>query len=94
MLRAEVAEVFDAYDGQVRAGLLKLRQLILAAARPGSDHDYAMFFICHTHLVERFAGIFGEVFAYDGNRAILFHTATRFRWTSYANVWPWRSHTI
>lgn len=37
-----------------------------------SDHDYAMFFICHTDLVERFRSLFGDVFTYDGDRALLF----------------------
>ncbi len=44
----------------------------IAPTSPGSDHDYAMFFICHTHLVEHFAGLFGDTFTYDGNRAIVF----------------------
>lgn len=44
----------------------------IAPTRPGSDHDYAMFFICHTNLVESFKDLFGDAFAYDGNRALLF----------------------
>ena len=35
-------------------------------------HDYAMFFICHTNLVETFELLFGETFTYDGKRALLF----------------------
>ena len=31
-----------------------------------------MYFICHTNLVESFNDLFGDVFAYDGNRALLF----------------------
>lgn len=41
-----------------------------------SRHDYAIFFICHTDLVERFRSLFGETFAYDGNRALLFTIGT------------------
>jgi len=37
-----------------------------------SAHDYAMFFICHTNLVETFAVLFGDKFTYDGKRALLF----------------------
>lgn len=44
----------------------------IAPARPGSDHDYAMFFICHTNLVESFKDLFGDVLDYDGNRALAF----------------------
>ncbi|MEE9416622.1 MAG: DUF1801 domain-containing protein [Acidimicrobiales bacterium] len=44
----------------------------LAAAGPDSGHDYAMFFICHTHLVEAFEQLFGDVFDYEPNRALLF----------------------
>lgn len=44
----------------------------VAPTRPGSEYDYAMFFICHTNLVESFKDLFGDVFVYDGNRALLF----------------------
>ena len=44
----------------------------IAATRPELDHDYAMYFICHTNLVETFARRFGDVFTYEGNRALLF----------------------
>lgn len=37
-----------------------------------SGHDYAMYFICHTNLVENFASLFGDVFTYEGNRGLLF----------------------
>ena len=38
-----------------------------------SDHDFAMFFICNTTLVEGFRDQFGDTFTYDGNRALLFN---------------------
>jgi hypothetical protein len=31
-----------------------------------------MYFICHTNLVETFERLFGDVFAYERNRALLF----------------------
>lgn len=37
-----------------------------------SNADYAMYFICHTDLVERFRSLFGDRFHYDGNRALEF----------------------
>ena len=37
-----------------------------------SRHDYAMYFICHTNLVETFEYLFGEVLTYERNRALLF----------------------
>lgn len=44
----------------------------IAPTSAGSDHDYAMFFICHTDLVERFRAMFGDALNYDGNRALMF----------------------
>lgn len=44
----------------------------IAPAPAGSGHDCAMFFICHTHLVEGFKATFGGTFSYDGDRALLF----------------------
>jgi hypothetical protein len=46
----------------------------IAATGPKSAHDYAMYFICHTNLVETFEHLFGDVFTYEGNRALLFTT--------------------
>jgi hypothetical protein len=31
-----------------------------------------MYFICHTNLVAAFKGLFGDLFSYDGNRALMF----------------------
>ncbi|MCU6707279.1 DUF1801 domain-containing protein [Paenibacillus sp. J5C_2022] len=38
-----------------------------------NPHHYAMYFHCQTKLVETFKEIFGDLFRYEGNRAILFH---------------------
>jgi hypothetical protein len=46
----------------------------IAATGPDSTHDYAMYFICHTNLVETFEHLFGDVFTYERNRALLFTT--------------------
>ena len=46
----------------------------LAPTRPGSSHDYGVYFICHTNLVDRFRSQFGDLFSYDGHRALLFTT--------------------
>lgn len=35
--------------------------------------DYAIYFHCQTTLVDSFKLIFGSLFKYEGNRAILFH---------------------
>lgn len=48
----------------------------IGPTRPGSEHDYAMYFICHTNLVETFRDSFGDAFVYDGNRALLFSLGT------------------
>ena len=44
----------------------------IAPTAKKSSHDYAMFFICHTTLVDDFKSLFGDLFSYDGNRAVLF----------------------
>lgn len=37
-----------------------------------SDHDYAMYFICNTNLVQNFEQLFGDVLHCEGNRAVAF----------------------
>lgn len=44
----------------------------LGQATSSSPYDYAMYFICHTNLVQDFEAAFGNLFVYEGNRAILF----------------------
>lgn len=40
-----------------------------ATKQPG---EVAVYFICHTGLVDRFRTLFPDTFTYEGNRAILF----------------------
>lgn len=54
--------------GETRSGTT----IRIAAAKPEADHDVAMFFICHTNLVDRFEGLFGDALRYEGGRALLF----------------------
>lgn len=49
----------------------------LAPTGDKSEHDYAMFFICHTNLVDRFRAQFGDALTYDGDRALLFSVGDR-----------------
>ena len=44
----------------------------IAPAGTTSGHDYAMYFICSTDLVQTFENMFGDVFTYERNRALLF----------------------
>lgn len=44
----------------------------IAPTNSDSVYNYAMFFICHTNLVESFKDLFGDALTYDGNRALLF----------------------
>jgi len=44
----------------------------IAPTGPNSEYDYAMYFICNTNLIQTFEHMFGDVFAYDRNRALLF----------------------
>jgi len=39
---------------------------------PGGSHDFAMYFICNTDLVDGFEATFGDLFRYADNRALLF----------------------
>lgn len=45
----------------------------IAPTNAKSTHDYAMFFICSTNLVNDFRAQFGDTFAYEGERAVLFN---------------------
>ncbi|PJJ78391.1 uncharacterized protein DUF1801 [Salinibacterium amurskyense] len=45
----------------------------IAPTNAKSTHDYAMFFICSTNLVSDFRAQFGDTFAYEGERAVLFN---------------------
>ena len=36
------------------------------------DH-YAMYFVCHTNLVDTFRSLFPNDFRFEGNRALVFH---------------------
>ncbi len=44
----------------------------LGALDATARHDYAMYFICHTNLVDGFEDTFGDAFVYERNRALLF----------------------
>ncbi len=51
----------------------KIGSSVRIAPTPKDDrYDFAMFFICHTNLVSDFKALFGDTFAYDGERALLF----------------------
>lgn len=36
------------------------------------DTSYALYFICHTHLVDKFKELYPDTFTYNGNRALVF----------------------
>jgi hypothetical protein len=38
-----------------------------------NPEHYAMYFICSTQMIETFREFFGDVFKYEGDRAIIFH---------------------
>ena len=44
----------------------------LGASAADSLHDYAMYFICHTNLVDGFEASFGDSFSYERSRALVF----------------------
>ena len=44
----------------------------IAPTGPKSDHDYALYFICHTNLVRTFRQLFSDTLTYEGGRALLF----------------------
>lgn len=47
-------------------------RIAFKAARP---NEYAMYFICHTNLIEKFRIAFPQDFNFEGNRAIVFHVS-------------------
>lgn len=46
---------------------------IRVAAFGDTPGDYAMYFICNTNLVNTFEDMFGDVFTYEPNRALVFN---------------------
>lgn len=40
--------------------------------RPRAPERYALYFNCKTTLVETFEALYGNLFCYEGNRAIIF----------------------
>lgn len=49
----------------------------IAPTNAKSAHDYAMFFICSTNLVNDFRAQFGDTFAYEGDRAVQFNVGDK-----------------
>lgn len=45
---------------------------IRLGAPKGKRDEVALYFICHTNLVATFEQIYGDLFRFEGNRAILF----------------------
>lgn len=41
------------------------------ALKDGSNR-YALYFVCHTHLVDRFLEIYPQTFKFEGDRALIF----------------------
>lgn len=41
------------------------------------EETVALYFICHTHMVDRFREIYPDQFAYEGNRAIILPNSGR-----------------
>ncbi len=40
---------------------------------------YAMYFHCQTKLIETFKEVYGDIFKFEGNRAIVFHRTEKIR---------------
>jgi hypothetical protein len=55
------------YPGQMSGSTIRL-----GPTAANSQHDFAMYFICSTSLVDSFAVSFGDTFTYEANRALLF----------------------
>jgi Domain of unknown function (DU1801) len=53
---------------------------IRIAWKRSKPNQYAMYFICTTNLVETFRSMFPEDFCFEGNRAIVFQTASAVPW--------------
>ena len=51
----------------------KIGSTLRMAWKEGTPHQYAMYFTCSTGLVGAFKMAHGNIFDYEGNRAIVFH---------------------
>ena len=57
--------------------LTKKGSTIRIAWKPSAPTSYAIYFNCKTSLIETFKEVYGTVFNYEGNRAIVFeHSST------------------
>lgn len=52
--------------------LTKHGSTVRLAWRQSSSDQYGLFFNCKTSLIETFKEVYGDVFSYEGNRAIIF----------------------
>ena len=48
-------------------------QNVLEGKETGPVRDYAMYFNCNTSLVDTFKELYGDLFNFEGNRAIVFN---------------------
>jgi hypothetical protein len=55
----------------------KSGSLVRIAYKAAQPTQYAMYFICHTNLVETFKTMFPNDFKFEGNRAIVFEASDR-----------------
>jgi hypothetical protein len=49
----------------------KSESLIRIDWKPHMPDVCSLYFICHTHLVDRFRSMYGNILTFDGNRAIV-----------------------
>ena len=74
---ASETEGVDALEETLKWGepsyLSKIGSTIRMDWKDRAPGKYAMYFICNTSLVDTFKEIYGHVFTFEGNRAIIFN---------------------
>ena len=68
-----IAEIEETLKWGEPSYLVKKGSTIRIDWKTKTPHQYAMYFKCTSKLVETFKEIYGDVFRYENNRAILFN---------------------
>ncbi|MEM8807630.1 MAG: DUF1801 domain-containing protein [Cyanobacteria bacterium P01_G01_bin.38] len=57
--------------------LVKGGSTIRLGWKPSAPDQYAIYFHCKTKLVETYREVYGDLFEFEGNRAIVFHVEAK-----------------
>ncbi|MCB9252363.1 MAG: DUF1801 domain-containing protein [Flavobacteriales bacterium] len=69
---AEITELEETLKWGEPSFLTKIGSTIRMDWKPGTPEQYALYFKCTSKLVDTFKKVYGPIFRYEGNRAIVF----------------------